>query len=245
MKKAKPRRSNSRRTSASSDGTSGAAENGTRERLLDAAETMFSKYGPHGVSLREIVDHAKANIAAVNYYFGSKDELFDEVVARSIGRLAGELVAALDETAQDKRGDLTLDDILASFLRGGLRAELRVYFRLRTWMGMVNPTRATELLAEFFDPMTNRYVDALGAVLPALSRAELGWRLYLVSAALLFTAFDANRLGALTGGKVQSSDTAAVIANLVPLLADGMRGAGGIREKVPSINFVETEDVTG
>jgi AcrR family transcriptional regulator len=230
MKKEKPRRSTPRRTSASSDSPR-PAENGTRDRLLGAAETLFSKYGPHGVALREVVDEAKANIAAVNYYFGSKDELFDEVVARSIQRLAGELVAALDETARGRKGDLTLEDILASFLRGGLRGELRVYFRLRTWMGLVNPTRATELLAEFFDPMTSRYADALGVVLPALSRADLGWRLYLVSAALLFTAFDANRLGALTGGKVQSTDTAAVIGNLVPLLADGMRGAGPAMKK--------------
>jgi AcrR family transcriptional regulator len=226
MKKEKPRRSNPRRTSASSGSKPKPAENGTRDRLLDAAEELFSKYGPHGVALREVVDHAKANIAAVNYYFGSKDELFDEVVARSIQRLAVELVVALDETERSRKGNLTLEDILASFLRGGLRGELRVYFRLRTWMGLVNPTRATELLAEFFDPMTSRYADALGAVLPALSRAELGWRLYLVSGALLFTAFDANRLGALTGGEVQSTDTAAVIGNLVPLLADGMRGAG-------------------
>jgi AcrR family transcriptional regulator len=226
MKKKVQRRSTPRRTSASSSSSPKPAENGTRDRLLDAAEALFSQYGPHGVALREVVDQAKANIAAVNYYFGSKDELFDEVVARSIQRLASELVAALDETARGQKGDLTLEDILGSFLRGGLRGELRVYFRLRTWMGMVNPTRATEMLAEFFDPMTSRYADALAAVLPELSRADLGWRLYLVSAALLFTAFDANRLGALTGGKVQSTDTAAVIGNLVPLLADGMRRAG-------------------
>jgi AcrR family transcriptional regulator len=189
---------------------------------MDSAEELFSKHGPNGVALRAVVDHARANIAAINYYFGSKEALFDAVVARSIERLALGLGSALTAAAAGSAGAPPVEDIIAAFLRGGLSSELKGYLRLRTWMGLVDPQRAAELLALHFDAVTDRYLAALGNRMPALSRAELGWRLYLITAALVFTAFDANRLESLTGGEARASDTAAVIAHVAPLLANGI-----------------------
>lgn len=52
----------------------------TRTRLLDAARKMFSQNGFQNVTVREICRHAGANIAAVNYHFGSKDSLLAEAL---------------------------------------------------------------------------------------------------------------------------------------------------------------------
>ena len=52
----------------------------TRERLLAAAERMFAERGFEGVSVREIVAAADANLGAVTYHFGGKDGLFAEVI---------------------------------------------------------------------------------------------------------------------------------------------------------------------
>ena len=51
----------------------------TRERLLDAACTVFAAKGFQDASIAEICDHAGANVAAVNYHFGGKDALYVEV----------------------------------------------------------------------------------------------------------------------------------------------------------------------
>jgi len=51
----------------------------TRERLLDAACTVFAAKGFQEASIAEICDRAGANVAAVNYHFGSKDALYGEV----------------------------------------------------------------------------------------------------------------------------------------------------------------------
>ena len=54
-----------------------------RERLLKAAATVFAKDGFEKASLRAICLKAKANVASVKYYFGSKEGLYREVFLSS------------------------------------------------------------------------------------------------------------------------------------------------------------------
>lgn len=52
----------------------------TRTRLLDAAREVFSQHGFQSATVREICRRAEANVAAVNYHFGSKDGLLAEAL---------------------------------------------------------------------------------------------------------------------------------------------------------------------
>ena len=51
----------------------------TRERLLNAACSVFAARGFQDASIAEICEDAGANVAAVNYHFGSKEALYVEV----------------------------------------------------------------------------------------------------------------------------------------------------------------------
>lgn len=51
----------------------------TKERLLDEAEALFAQKGYDAVSVREITNAARCNLAAVNYHFGNKKNLYLEV----------------------------------------------------------------------------------------------------------------------------------------------------------------------
>jgi TetR/AcrR family transcriptional regulator, regulator of cefoperazone and chloramphenicol sensitivity len=53
----------------------------TRERLLQAAVIAFGRRDYDGVSIREVVEAAGANIAAISYHFGGKHELYLATVA--------------------------------------------------------------------------------------------------------------------------------------------------------------------
>jgi AcrR family transcriptional regulator len=53
-----------------------ASSSGTEQRLLEAAGEVFAEYGYRAATVRQICEKAKANLAAVNYYFGDKDGLY-------------------------------------------------------------------------------------------------------------------------------------------------------------------------
>jgi AcrR family transcriptional regulator len=52
----------------------------TRDRLLEAAGEAFAEHGFRAATVRDICDRAGANVAAVNYYFGDKEKLYEEVL---------------------------------------------------------------------------------------------------------------------------------------------------------------------
>lgn len=89
----------------------------TRTRLLDVAERMFAEHGIGASSLRAITSSAGANLAAVNYHFGSKAGLIEAVYARRIRPLNDDRLRRL-RAAREAAGDRppTLEAILVAFL---------------------------------------------------------------------------------------------------------------------------------
>jgi AcrR family transcriptional regulator len=84
----------------------------TRGRILDAAEALLRRHGPDKLAVVDVARALGMSHANVYRYFGSKTELFGELVARWLGRLEGPLGAIAAETgpAPDrlKRWALTL-----------------------------------------------------------------------------------------------------------------------------------------
>lgn len=56
----------------------------TKKRILNAAEKLFAQKGFYATSLRMLTREAEVNLAAVNYHFGSKEELIKAVIERRI-----------------------------------------------------------------------------------------------------------------------------------------------------------------
>ena len=60
----------------------------TKDRILGAAEELFAQHGFAGTSLRQVTSRADVNIAAVNYHFGSKENLVNEVFRRRMDEMS-------------------------------------------------------------------------------------------------------------------------------------------------------------
>jgi len=91
----------------------------TKERILDAAEMLFARDGYHFASMRAITTEAEANIAAVNYHFGSKETLLEEVFKRRLIPLNAirmeKLEAVRDEAEQQGRKP-NPEDVMRAFI---------------------------------------------------------------------------------------------------------------------------------
>lgn len=88
----------------------------TRERLLAAAEHLFADNGYNAVSMRDIAKHAKVNLAAASYHFGSKENLFTESLMRQMRPLNERRLAALTKLENRARHP-TLAEVLDTFAR--------------------------------------------------------------------------------------------------------------------------------
>jgi AcrR family transcriptional regulator len=142
----------------------------TRERLLNIAEQRFGEGGYEGTSLRAITVAAAANIAAVNYHFGSKEALLRAAVSRAMAPVNNERRRRLDHL--EANGQPTAEQLIRAFIEPGLDVVLRRGDRgpvVARFIGRIafDPSqRIRELYAAESDPVEARYLAALQQALP-------------------------------------------------------------------------------
>ncbi len=56
----------------------------TKEKILHYAESLFTGKGYNSTTMRDISRAAKVNLALINYYFSSKEELYKELIKAKI-----------------------------------------------------------------------------------------------------------------------------------------------------------------
>lgn len=203
----------------------------TKERILDAAEALFMEQGFTSTSLRTITARAGVNLAAVNYHFGSKDELIRAVFTRRLGPLNRERIALLDELeARAKGQSLPVEEILEAFLMAGVRVARdarrggALFIRL-LGRAFTEPTgQVRQLLPEQFEESVARYKAALARALPQLPERELVWRLHFIFGAIAYTmgGSDVLQLTARHPLREEGNDAETMIRHLVRFLAGGL-----------------------
>jgi len=67
----------------------------TEEKIIASAEKLFYQKGKAGTSMQDIADDAGINRTLLNYYFRSKDQLFEAVFRKAMGRFVPHLAAML------------------------------------------------------------------------------------------------------------------------------------------------------
>lgn len=88
----------------------------TRQLILEAVVACIEKYGIDKVTTRKIADEAGANIASINYYFRSKDELVAEALSMTIRHMMEDVFLAIDDA--QRPFDEVLQDVLFYMLDG-------------------------------------------------------------------------------------------------------------------------------
>jgi AcrR family transcriptional regulator len=209
-----------------------------RRRLLLAALERIGEKGYEGASVREIADAAGQNVAAIAYYFGSKENLYVEVVegiiaylARAFGGLAAEAKQLLDtgEMTGDKAADL-LKKLLRTLLIEHIERDEIGKLRNVMIREQASPTGAFEKLYERgMKPLHECFTRTLAAAsgedpdsAGAIIRAHA-----LFGQVLGFTVARSTilrRLGLKQLGPEHSEIIAGIIGEHVDLICSGLVG---------------------
>lgn len=164
-----------------------------RERILDAAEELFSVHGYTAVSIRSITEAAKVNVAAVHYYFETKEKLFEEVFNRRITVVNEERLRLLEEAIARAEGGLpALEDVVRAYIApylqyheksaGAGAAVMRFLSRAIT-----DPNPATrKLILRQMDPIWYRFSPILQEIIPEVPKSTLYWRFYFLIGTLYY-----------------------------------------------------------
>ena len=214
----------------------------TRERILDAAERLFMENGYDGTSTRMVTSEAGVNLAAVNYHFGSKEALMQEVLRRRLAILNQERLRILNE-AEEKAGGAPLkpSQIVDGFFGTLLRMADDHGQGGRTFQRLIGRTLTepaafirTFLAAEYAD-VVERYKAALFKALPDVPKAEIVWRFHFMLGAISYAIAGTDALQLVTDWQV-NEDEAIQAEKLMPRLMSFL--LGGLRAPLPTYNDV-------
>lgn len=135
----------------------------TKVRLLEAAGEEFAEKGFEGATVRAICDRAGTNLAAVNYHFGDKEQLYEQAVmhAHRCGPGVGHEEISGQSPAE------ALRDYIGSFLSNVVALESPTWHQTLMLREMVKPTRASEaLVRETIRPRFQRLSAILRQLCP-------------------------------------------------------------------------------
>lgn len=203
----------------------------TRYRILDAAEALFVEHGLEATSMRMITTLAGVNLAAVNYHFGSKDALIQEVFKRRLVELNRQRLAALDEVEaqalQDGRA-VKPSRVLEAFFGPALALASDTDHGGHTFMQLLGRTYTDpnafvrQFLAEEYAETLSRFLSALYASLPGVPRDEILWRFHFMMGATSYAIAGTDALRLFAGG-FDDEDPACLLPRLMSFLLGGLR----------------------
>ena len=211
-----------------------------RERIFLAAERLFAERGFDGVSVRDIVQAAGVNLAAVSYYFGSKSELLLAVFRTRAKALNRERLALLRDAEARHGGDPPLAEILRAWLgppilwRDPATGKDTASRFISRAIAEVTPDLRNILESDVSH--LRGFLAALTRALPHLAPADVCWALHF-TAGLPHQCTDTNfkRLTALSEGRCDTEDVGAALERAVRYAIGGIEAiAAPARHRDPA-----------
>ncbi|UCC98088.1 MAG: TetR/AcrR family transcriptional regulator [Phycisphaerales bacterium] len=206
----------------------GNSAKGVRDRLLDAAEELFSERGFDGTSVRELAVAAGCNVASVNYYFGGKEKLYEEVWRRHLLLLRDSRVASIDKVMAETGGTPSLEALLHSFAyafigplvdrRGGRRI-IRLMAR-----EMIDPHLSSDMFGEeVIRPTLTMMQKVLSQACPGLHESKVPLVVFSLVGQLLHTIRIRAMLQWTDDKALAMFEPAEVVNHIVAFSAAGIR----------------------
>lgn len=212
-----------------------------KRALIDAAEQLFAEKGFESVSVRDICQLAKANVAAVNYHFGSREALIALVMTRYITPVNEERLARLDKAERHYPGKLVpIEEIIDALVRPLLttvrKSELseQMFFKLAGRIFAEQGQGMPAELEEQFRALGDRFTKAFARVLPELPFEELIWRTHFLVGGMIHMLIQHDLIHRLSQGASGNPSMETSLGRLIRYSAAGMRNGLESAQQAPA-----------
>jgi AcrR family transcriptional regulator len=202
-------------------------EDPTKERILDTAEVLFAQRGYQAVSIREITACADCNLAAVNYHFGNKQNLYVEVFrCRWVPRAKRVQESFKESLAGQNNFSATaiVRSLARAFLEGPLSDEERLRHSQLMTREMAQPTEAFNHVAErAMGPFFKELADNLRSVLPqGLEEERLLLNIFSMFGMILYFNFARVAVSRITGREYDPAFKALLVDHITQFSLEGL-----------------------
>ena len=166
---------------------------------------LFGDFGFEGVSVREIVHAAGINLAAVNYHFGSKTELYLAVFRKRMRQLNSERAVLLRAAESENAGAPSVEGVLRAYIAPPIlwrapQAKEPTASRFLA-RAIAAPTSELRALLESDVSHLMHFRRALERALPRASQSQISWSLHFAATLTLeCTDMQLKRLAAYSQG---------------------------------------------
>lgn len=199
---------------------------GTRERILATAERLFATYGYDGVSIRQIGADADAQIALINYHFGTKEELYRAVFENRIAPLTERRRAALARALSGKAGKPTIEAVLDALARPWIEMnrseEGHHYTRLIAREGTDPRETERSILRDMLDPVAREFIAAMEQVMPDRSVTDIHWAYFFFISTLHSLLVNPGRIERLCPDLLDQQPIDTVVERLVHFVSQAL-----------------------
>jgi len=202
------------------------ALNSTRDRLIEVSGELFAERGFDSVSLRVITESANANLAAVNYHFGSKEELILAVVEDIVGPVNQKRLERLGEI--DSTSSVSLKAIIHAFIdpvfdvtSADAGADNK-YYKLLSRCIASRDERVSSIIIKQFPEVLAKFVSSLTKVIPGLSSDSAHLKVMFMAGALAHSLFHYENFLLVSHGSFDPSSSNLLKSELVSFLSAGM-----------------------
>lgn len=197
-----------------------------RDVILDNAELAFAEHGFAGARVRDIAAAAGVNQALIRYYFGSKEDLFDEVFRRRGSVISGARHGLLDRLLEREQPP-SVPEIVRAYLQPQWDMKYSspngaAFVRLQSRLHAEPEEHALRLRREVYDASAKRYIQALTVALPQIPREVISVRMAFLVGTYLFMLNDLARLNDLTDGQIGEVRPEEMLAHLERFLTAGL-----------------------
>ena len=135
----------------------------TKEKLLASATEMFAEHGFNGVSTRDLVTISMVNLCSINYYFGSKQKLYDAVIDNIVDNVKENLISKIDKyKTQNTSAMNKITFIISEFFDYLFSNKISNSMVMILFRELLNTSAGGDrIYSEIMEPLKKRFVNLI------------------------------------------------------------------------------------